>query len=252
MAEKKGKMNKAKKLMKKTVKTAAHKTPSKAKPKTAVERKTVSAKPVSKKSISKKPISKKPASQKTVTKKTTVKKKTKPVIQRKKSSPQQQTAKKTSVKTEAKSFAKTAAPVTARLPRKKAAQLSEEERKSALRKSLVQKREEIVREVKSGISKYIKGETRQLVDTALDDGDWSVVDLSEDISFKHMSTHRENLLKIDEALRKLSEGTYGICEDCGEEISEQRLKILPFAIYCTDCQEKREQLEEIARREGLI
>ena len=249
MAEKKGKMKKAKKLMKKT---AAHKTPSKAKPKTAVERKTVSAKPVSKKSISKKPISKKPASQKTVTKKTTVKKKTKPVIQRKKSSPQQQTAKKTSVKTEAKSFAKTAAPVTARLPRKKAAQLSEEERKSALRKSLVQKREEIVREVKSGISKYIKGETRQLVDTALDDGDWSVVDLSEDISFKHMSTHRENLLKIDEALRKLSEGTYGICEDCGEEISEQRLKILPFAIYCTDCQEKREQLEEIARREGLI
>ena len=249
MAEKKGKMKKAKKLMKKT---AAHKTPSKAKPKTAVERKTVSAKPVSKKPVSKKSISKKPASQKTVTKKTTVKKKTKPVIQRKKSSPQQQTAKKTSVKTEAKSFAKTAAPVTARLPRKKAAQLSEEERKSALRKSLVQKREEIVREVKSGISKYIKGETRQLVDTALDDGDWSVVDLSEDISFKHMSTHRENLLKIDEALRKLSEGTYGICEDCGEEISEQRLKILPFAIYCTDCQEKREQLEEIARREGLI
>ena len=249
MAEKKGKMKKAKKLMKKT---AAHKTPSKTKPKTAVKRKTVSAKPVSKKPVSKKSISKKPASQKTVTKKTTVKKKTKPVIQRKKSSPQQQTAKKTSVKTEAKSFAKTAAPVTVRLPKKKTAQLSEEERKSALRKSLVQKREEIVREVKSGISKYIKGETRQLVDTALDDGDWSVVDLSEDISFKHMSTHRENLLKIDEALRKLGEGTYGICEDCGEEISEQRLKILPFAIYCTDCQEKREQLEEIARREGLI
>ncbi len=145
----------------------------------------------------------------------------------------------------------------AKTPKKKtspavAAKTSEEARKVALRKLLVQKREEIVREVKSEISKYIKGETRQLVDTALDDGDWSVVDLSEDISFKHMSTHRETLVKIDEALRKLNEGTYGICEDCGEEISEQRLKILPFAIYCTDCQERWEQLEELEKREGLI
>ncbi len=129
---------------------------------------------------------------------------------------------------------------------------SDEQWRLALRKSLIQRREEIVKEVKSEISKYIKGENRQLVDTALDDGDWSVVDLSEDISFKHMSTHRENLLKIDEALRKLSEGTYGICEDCGEKISEQRLKILPFAIYCTDCQEHREKLEELEKREGLI
>lgn len=128
----------------------------------------------------------------------------------------------------------------------------EEQRMLALRKSLIRRREEIIKEVKNEISKYIKGENRQLVDTALDDGDWSVVDLSEDISFKHMSTHRENLLKIDEALRKLSEGTYGICEDCGEKIGERRLTILPFAIYCTDCQEHREQLEEMEKREGLI
>lgn len=129
---------------------------------------------------------------------------------------------------------------------------AEEVRKEALRKLLLGKREEIVKEVKREISKYIKGETRQLVDTALDDGDWSVVDLSEDISFKHMSTHRENLLKIDEALRKLAEGTYGICEECGEEISEERLKIVPFAIYCTDCQEQKEKLEELEKSEGLI
>jgi DnaK suppressor protein len=247
MAEKKSEKKKAKIVMKKTVKIPARKTPLKTKPKTAQKKKTVV-----KKAVSKKPASKKPLSQKAVAGKTTVKKGLKPVIKRKTSSPQQQSSKKTSVETKGKIPAKAAAPVTARLPRKKAVQTSEEERKAALRKSLIQKREEIVREVKSGISKYIKGETRQLVDTALDDGDWSVVDLSEDISFKHMSTHRENLLKIDEALRKLSEGTYGICEDCGEEISEQRLKILPFAIYCTDCQEKREQLEEIARREGFI
>lgn len=116
---------------------------------------------------------------------------------------------------------------------------------------LINRREEIVKEAKAEISKYIKGETRHLVETALDDGDWSVIDLSEDISLKQLSTHRETLLRIDEALRKLEEGTYGKCEDCGEEISEKRLKVLPFAIYCIDCQEKREQLEKMEREEGI-
>ena len=128
---------------------------------------------------------------------------------------------------------------------------SEEETKAALRKVLLRKRADLLQEIKTEISKYIKGETRQLVDTALDDGDWSVVDLTEDISLRHLSAHRETLLKIDESLRKLNEGTYGLCEDCGDVINEERLKILPFAIYCIDCQERREKLEEIERREGI-
>lgn len=122
---------------------------------------------------------------------------------------------------------------------------SQEEKKEALRKLLIQTREQFVREAKIEISKYIRGETRQLVDTALDDGDWSIVDLSEDVSLRKLSTHRETLVKIDESLRKLDEGTYGTCESCGEEISEQRLKVMPFAIYCKDCQERIEQLEAI-------
>ena len=129
---------------------------------------------------------------------------------------------------------------------------AEEERKEALRSALIKKREEFVKEAKSEISKYIRGETKQLVDTALDNGDWSVVDLSEDISLRQLSTHRETLLKIDEAVRKMKEGTYGKCEDCGEDISVERLKVLPFAIYCIDCQEKREQIEELERERRSI
>jgi DnaK suppressor protein len=136
-------------------------------------------------------------------------------------------------------------------PKKPVRAESEEETKAALRKVLLRKRADLLQEIKTEISKYIKGETRQLVDTALDDGDWSVVDLTEDISLRHLSAHRETLLKIDESLRKLNEGTYGLCEDCGDVINEERLKILPFAIYCIDCQERREKLEEIERREGI-
>lgn len=124
---------------------------------------------------------------------------------------------------------------------------SKPEREVLLRKELIKMKEDILREAHIEISKYIKGENRQLVETALDDGDWSVVDLSEDINLRKLSVHRENLRKIDQALRKLQEGTYGICEDCGEEISVERLKVLPFAIYCRDDQEKREMMEALER-----
>lgn len=123
--------------------------------------------------------------------------------------------------------------------------------KETLRRMLVRKREEIVKEAKAEIKKYISGENRQLVETVMDEGDLSVVDLSEDISLKKLSTHREVMIKIDTALRKLDEGSYGLCEDCGDEISEERLKIMPFAIYCRDCQEKKELMEKI-EKEGLM
>ncbi|MDP2167370.1 MAG: TraR/DksA C4-type zinc finger protein [Thermodesulfovibrionales bacterium] len=116
-----------------------------------------------------------------------------------------------------------------------------------LRRTLIQRREQIVGEAKAEIKKYIKGENRQLVESALDDGDWSVIDLSEDINLMKLGIHRKNLLKIDEALRKLREGTYGICEDCGEEIVPERLRILPFAIFCRDCQEKMELIEAVEK-----
>lgn len=125
----------------------------------------------------------------------------------------------------------------------------ESTRQEVLRKQLIKRREEIVREAKTEIAKYIRGEANQLVETALDDGDWSVIDLSADINLRLLETHRGSLLKIDESLRKLKESSYGICEDCGGEISAERLNVMPFAIYCRDCQEKREELEKVEREE---
>ncbi len=126
---------------------------------------------------------------------------------------------------------------------------SEEERKERLKKLLIAKRNEVLKEAKEEIGKFIRGENRELVETALDDGDWSVVDLAEDLNLRKLTAHKQTLDKIDEALRKLEEGTYGICEDCGSEIPEERLKVIPFAIYCVDCMERREQLEEMEKEE---
>lgn len=122
-------------------------------------------------------------------------------------------------------------------------------RKEVLEKILKKKREEILKEANDEIGGHFKEERRIMVETALDDGDWSFADLAEDVDMALLERHKDTLNKIDEALRKLNEGTYGICEDCGQEISEKRLNALPFVIYCIECQQKREELEEIEKEE---
>jgi DnaK suppressor protein len=123
------------------------------------------------------------------------------------------------------------------------------DRMKDLKASLLSKKADIVREAKEEIAKYISGENRQLVDTAVDEGDWATVDISEDINLMRLDVHRRLMRDIDEALRKINEGTYGICEECGEEISEKRLRVMPAATLCIACKENREQLEAVTREE---
>ncbi len=47
--------------------------------------------------------------------------------------------------------------------------------------------------------------------------------------------------RVDRALRKLEQGTYGVCEDCGKPIAEERLAAIPYATLCIDCKAKRER-----------
>ena len=72
-----------------------------------------------------------------------------------------------------------------------------------------------------------------------------MVDISEDINLRRLATHRTALHDIDEALRKIEEGSYGICEECGEPIGEKRLSVLPAATLCVICQGNKERLEAI-------
>jgi DnaK suppressor protein len=52
---------------------------------------------------------------------------------------------------------------------------------------------------------------------------------------------RKKLLAIDEALENIKEGKYGVCQECGEQIGAGRLKAMPLANFCVDCQSKIEK-----------
>ena len=52
--------------------------------------------------------------------------------------------------------------------------------------------------------------------------------------------NNEKINRIEEALDRIEDGTYGICEDCGEEIPEKRLEANPYIMVCVVCAEERE------------
>jgi DnaK suppressor protein len=80
------------------------------------------------------------------------------------------------------------------------------------------------------------------------------MDLASDLRDREISMlltqrGRKKLLAIDEALDKIKKGGYGICEECGEKIGAGRLRVMPLAKHCVECQGKIE--EEIESEEDL-
>jgi DnaK suppressor protein len=73
-----------------------------------------------------------------------------------------------------------------------------------------------------------------------DEGDVSQMDENRDRSFEVASKDSELIGEIDEALRRIDDGTYGQCERCGKPIDEERLKAIPTARYDAQCQAKIE------------
>lgn len=66
-------------------------------------------------------------------------------------------------------------------------------------------------------------------------------DVEVSLSYQIQERDRELLMRIDRALSKLSQGSFGECESCGAEITSGRLMARPFAELCIECQEEQEE-----------
>ena len=80
----------------------------------------------------------------------------------------------------------------------------------------------------------ISGYTYHMADIATDTYD-------REFSLGLASNERKIIYEIDDAIKKIDEGAYGICEECKKLISKTRLKALPYARLCLKCQEKTEK-----------
>ena len=122
-------------------------------------------------------------------------------------------------------------------------------RYSELKTMLDERRRELQAEVQGkmrGVRE--EGSWGGKLNEVLDAVESAEADIQEDLEFALVQMKSETLNKVNDALVRLEQGSYGNCFDCGEEIAEKRLRALPFAVRCKDCEETRETAEQRERQ----
>src|SRR5438552_12994084 len=122
-------------------------------------------------------------------------------------------------------------------------------RDSEPKQMLVDRRQEIQAEVQGkmrGVRE--EGHWGGKLNEVLDAVESAEADIQEDLEFALVQMKSETLNKISDALTRLEQGTYGNCFECGDEIAEKRLRALPFAVRCKDCEQARENAEQRERQ----
>jgi DnaK suppressor protein len=115
-----------------------------------------------------------------------------------------------------------------------------EEKKRYFRSLLMEQLEELSANVRTRLDNLAEVEEKSVdfVDQASLDSD-----LDSRLRFKERDSRL--IAKINEALERLEEGTFGICESCGKPIAEERLRARPVALYCIACKRKQEAQERL-------
>ena len=93
------------------------------------------------------------------------------------------------------------------------------------------------RELLSGVAQTKQNLHTTQHDYGKDEGDRANTSLAREIDLEHKSRDRALLASVDAALKRISEGTFGGCLNCGQEINTKRLEAIPWVRYCITCQE---------------
>jgi len=109
-----------------------------------------------------------------------------------------------------------------------------QKRKAEVFEAIDHASEETMKKSQKDASGDISGYTYHMADVATDTYD-------REFSLGLVSSERRLLFELGNALKKIDDGTYGICEDCKLPIAKSRLKAIPYARLCVKCQEKREK-----------
>ena len=78
-----------------------------------------------------------------------------------------------------------------------------------------------------------------------DPADRATLQTDRDFTLRIRDRERKLIGKIKEALQRIEDGTYGICDSCEEEISDERLKARPVTTLCIECKKKQEDEEKV-------
>ena len=105
---------------------------------------------------------------------------------------------------------------------------------------LTEKRDEIVKKAKQTLEEDMTLDANDLPDEM----DLASSEYLQSFTFRLRGREKVFLDKIEKALRKIEDGSFGICEECGEEISIKRLEARPETTLCIRCKEDQERVEK--------
>ncbi|HVP42524.1 MAG TPA: TraR/DksA family transcriptional regulator [Terriglobales bacterium] len=106
------------------------------------------------------------------------------------------------------------------------------------KKKLEQRQQELRRTVSRNVQ---DGRAADSEDIAQDIADKAANSYTKEFLFSQSSNDRALLARVEEALVRIREGSFGECVNCGDEVNAKRLEAVPWARYCIKCQEKIEQ-----------
>ncbi|NPA53365.1 MAG: TraR/DksA family transcriptional regulator [Aquificae bacterium] len=112
-----------------------------------------------------------------------------------------------------------------------------------IKEELLKKRQEILESLSNHNSEELN-EKSGVEDAA----DIVTSELSRETVYKLSQVDRETLFLIDIALKKIENGTYGVCEECGAQIGEKRLEAIPWVRLCIDCSQNEETIRTLTSR----
>lgn len=115
---------------------------------------------------------------------------------------------------------------------------------SQMRENLEEMKSKLLAEIDSDL----KAEREGNKDEGLDTYDLASEERDREINFILSDRERMKVRQINEALQRLAENSYGICESCGLEVAEERLSAMPFTRLCRDCQQDLERETRNLRR----
>ena len=121
-----------------------------------------------------------------------------------------------------------------------------------MRKAFLKKSRETLEAMRSQMLRNVQQEIQEGREQHKDEG-MDTYDLASDArdrEISHILTDRDRgkLEAIDEALSRVDDGSYGLCEDCDGDIAEGRLQALPFTRLCVSCQSDRERESRMNKR----
>ncbi|OHB25360.1 MAG: molecular chaperone DnaK [Desulfuromonadaceae bacterium GWB2_53_15] len=117
---------------------------------------------------------------------------------------------------------------------------ADEKRQTRLKTLLFNEKRQLWNELRTELFEKLGEGLHTQYDIPQDIGEQGMLALLEDTGLAVIDIRREQLTQMEEVLAKFEEGNYGICEDCGEEIDEARLRVAPYVPCCVSCQKQRE------------